>query len=279
MGATKKTEINASDLDEEQAPAYARRTLYLLTSAAISDPVEGRISLLFDNSFPEQTGAAYELLNDICSDDVEPGPGEAKPDTWSSGDVERMLDTSGRALREEYIDVFGHTISADCPPYELEYLERTDLFYRSRELSDIAGFYRAFGLRKSEGNRYRADHLCLQAEYMSFLIQKRLHGHREGHGQDKLDICRDAETSFYEEHLSWWLPAFARQLERTTDLDGFYGRFGAFLSRFSVLERDRFGRDPETDLNEPKVMEYDPEDRQCGDCEIPAMKAVTKKSD
>lgn len=264
--------------DETFAPDLARRQLYLLTSAAISDPVEARVKLLFEDDLREQTDAALQLLSSSLQDDMDLGAGEQHPANWSHDLFAELFNTSRSSLREEYREVFGHTISKDCPPYELEYLDRTDLFYRSRELSDISGFYRAFGLRKSEENHYRADHLCLQAEFMAFLIGKRLHGQAEGHDSEHLEICRDAEAEFYSQHLSWWLPSFAHAIRETAGNDGFYGTLGTFLGGLSVLERHQFDREPHAELHEPRVMEYDPEDQDCGSCDIPAMTAQSEKT-
>jgi TorA maturation chaperone TorD len=236
------------------------------------------VKLLFEDELQEQTEAAIQLLSDHLPDDLELGPGERDPSEWTSETLSDLFDVSRSSLREQYMDVFGHTISKDCPPYELEYLDRTDLFYRSRQLSDISGFYRAFGLGKSDDHHYRADHLCLQTEYLAFLIAKRLHGQAEGHDREDLDTCLDAEETFYDDHLSWWLPSFAKALRDTAGRDTFYGTLGTFLGGLSVLERNHFDREPETDLHEPRVMEYDPEDQECGSCDIPAMTAQSEKT-
>lgn len=266
------------DIEEEVlARNMARKMVYSFISAAISDPHFDRADVLFHDHFQEDIRRACVYLATEVSEDFELGAGEQDPEQLRAEPLLEELEAGKDALKELNLDIFGHTISKECPPYELEYLERTDLFYRSRQLSDIAGFYRAFGLEKSDNHHHRADHLTLETEFMSFLISKRLYGRQQGHDEENLEICRDAETSFYEEHLHWWLPSVSRALASTAK-DTFYGKLGTFLSRFSAIERDYFDRDPAEDVVEPTTMEYDPEDDACGDCSVPASKMAVDKS-
>jgi len=80
-------------------------------------------------------------------------------------------------------------------------------FQRARMLSDIMGFYKAFGV---EPNKDRPDALACELEFMHCLIVK---CNRVDTGAvldpagDKADVCRQAQRKFFEEYLA---PAIAQ---------------------------------------------------------------------
>ena len=80
--------------------------------------------------------------------------------------------------------------------YLAEHVAKSE-FQRSNCLSDIMGFYRAFGL---EPDSERPDALSMELEFMHYLIFKEMKAPDKG----KAAICRDAEKKFFAEHL---LPA------------------------------------------------------------------------
>jgi TorA maturation chaperone TorD len=85
--------------------------------------------------------------------------------------------------------------------YGAEHLAENE-FQRARLLSDIMGFYRAFGI---EPDKERPDALACELEFMRCLILKQ---HRVGSGAvadptgDKADVCRQAQRTFFQEHLA-----------------------------------------------------------------------------
>jgi len=109
-------------------------------------------------------------------------------------------------LRSEYIDVFERPTSS-ASPYETEY-GRDRAMVKGRELVDIAGFYRAFGLdfRTDTDWREMLDHVSVELEFYSLLLMKQLYleGNTEGE-----EIVRDARIKFLRDHLGRFVQALA----------------------------------------------------------------------
>jgi TorA maturation chaperone TorD len=172
-------------------------------------------------------------------------------------------------LNDEYEHVFGLMLAKKCPPYETEYCPQTFSVYRSQALADVAGFYRAFGVGPSRDTPERADHIALELEYLAFLIAK------ESSAADPAarDTCRDAQRRFVQDHLGWWVPAFARALQRQAERvlgrapgqSGFYPALARALAAFISAERAVLAVDPPTELVAPGPVEP-PEEMSCQDC-------------
>jgi TorA maturation chaperone TorD len=114
-----------------------------------------------------------------------------------------------------YESSFGHTAHAKVPAYEIEYGEEHS-HRQPQELSDIASFYNAFGLKASDRLRERVDHVSVECEFMFFLLYKTAYA-LACDGEEKAAVCEQACRAFLSNHLSRWLPAFARRLARMTD--------------------------------------------------------------
>lgn len=254
--------IQPEHLKEEHVPLLVRRILYLFLSAATCDPHLDRVELLYDENFLEDLRLAYRTAIGSMSDHVEPGPGERPPAELEVEPLLSFLNEGRRNWQEEYRKVFGHTLSKECPPCAVEYSEKTDVFYRSQRLSDIAGFYRAFGLEKSDRWTDREDHLGLMCEFMSLLAQKQLYGLIQDHEPEQVDVTAQAEEDFFREHIAWWVGSFADKLRAETD-SSYYENLGRFLASFLPMERHYFDMEPVEDMPEPSVIEYDPEEG-CG---------------
>ena len=113
-------------------------------------------------------------------------------------------------LTREYVRVFGHTVSKECPPYETQY-GVPHLFEQTRALADLAGFYRAFGLEVRPRAGERLDHLAIELEFMHVLTYKEAYA-LENHGATRADLCREAQEKFLGEHLGTWFDDFAARL-------------------------------------------------------------------
>jgi DMSO reductase family type II enzyme chaperone len=123
--------------------------------------------------------------------------------------------------------LFGHTVKGACPAYELEY-GTGEVFQRSASLSDLQGFYAAFGLELQ--GRERSDHVSVECEFMSIIAAKEAYAcqEQESEGQQRM---RDAAGRFLEAHLGRWLPSLARRISEA-EPEGFYGALGNFATRF-----------------------------------------------
>lgn len=253
----------------------ARLTVYRFLSMAASHPRSERWPLLLEPDFQELVVAAAELIR---------GEPQARPDSLARGELppEAMeltpLISFTRLPRDllitEYDRVFGLLISRDCPPYETEYCPQTFSVYRSQQLADVAGYYRAFGLEPADKDPARQDHIVLELEFMAWLIAKTLYASENRQG-DNADLCRDAQVNFFRDHLAWWVPAFALALRRKADVLGgegeltspaktYLGAVGAFLAAFVPAERALLGISPPPTAPTPSSVEEQSED--CDAC-------------
>lgn len=120
--------------------------------------------------------------------------------------------------------LFGGTV--EVAPYEGSYED--DPFRQARQMSDVAGFYRAFGAEAQGPAHERPDHAGCELEFLAFLGARRLTAAEAGHDADA-DLCLEIEESFLRDHAGRWLPSFFRTLERKAP-DAFHaalGRLGA----------------------------------------------------
>lgn len=173
---------------------FSRSQIYFLLAKALSDS-----STVLD-------GSLFDDLRRIISDSPAFGALENY--------VERIRDRidglapTPREMNREYTRLF---FKGEAPPYECSYVPPTRV---NRELSDISGFYRAFGLRpKGE----RQDNISSELEFMSFLCLKETIALSRGLSEEA-EICHDAQIKFLSEHLGRWLGVHHRLVTDKTDL-------------------------------------------------------------
>ena len=87
-------------------------------------------------------------------------------------------------------------------------------FQKTNQLSDIMGFYRAFGLNI---DRERPDALTVELEFMHYLIFKTLFaGEKQTEdAPEKVQLCIDAQRKFFDEHLYPGARAIKDKIEST----------------------------------------------------------------
>jgi DMSO reductase family type II enzyme chaperone len=134
--------------------------------------------------------------------------------------------------------LFGHTARGGVPPYETEYGEDS-LFQPSQEMSDLGGFYQAFGLTIRPSEHERIDHISCECEFMLFLARKEAYALVQG-DTSMLEETRRASRLFLRHHLGRWAPALGGRLVRG-DRGGFYGTLGELLVAFVTQECGRVG--------------------------------------
>jgi TorA maturation chaperone TorD len=123
--------------------------------------------------------------------------------------------------------------------YGAEHLVKNE-FQRANLLSDIMGFYTAFGL---EPDLERPDSITCEMDFMHYLIFKRqrLDAGAAGDGsEEKVEVCRDAERKFFVEHLEPGATAIAREILANTT-HPFYKQAAEGLLDFLSREREHFG--------------------------------------
>lgn len=222
--------------------------------------------------------AAWCIAADPRTRPASLAPGEAPPEELDLSSLVEALEASRGSWAEEHQKLFGLLPPKDCPPYETEYCPQTFSVYRSQQMADVAGFYRAFGLTPSREKPERADHVSLELEFMSWLIAKEHHARQDDgpEATERVETCRDAQRKFFADHLSWWLPAYANALhariERARGSSDsapaaitFHHELATTLARFVAAERAFLGVPPPTQLVEPS-QPVPPQEEGCGAC-------------
>jgi len=109
---------------------------------------------------------------------------------------------------EEYHRLFEGSVT--CPINESGFIRRD----KGAILSDIAGFYRAFGFGISRKTGEKADHLIGELEFVVILlIMLAMTSEPE-----KTRTTHEALSAFSFDHLGEWLPSFCDRLAQATVL-------------------------------------------------------------
>jgi TorA maturation chaperone TorD len=148
----------------------------------------------------------------------------------------RSRTPSLEQAESDYNRLFGHTLRGRVCPYETEY-GKAHAFQQAQMLSDLAGFYYAFGLRPANGISERVDHIAFELEFLEFLSRKEAFA-LERDDQDMLEVTRLAVKKLLREHLGRFGRAVGWRLRRE-DRDGFYGRLGSLCAVFLRIECER----------------------------------------
>ena len=129
---------------------------------------------------------------------------------------ENILD-----LQSEYISIFDNGRDAN-PIYETEY-DRRRAMAKGTELSDIAGFYKAFGfeLDGSLDGMEMLDHVAIELEFYSLMLMKEMHLTNANDAQG-VEIVGDATRKFLKSHLGRFVSAIARR--PGVEASEFYGK-------------------------------------------------------
>ena len=150
--------------------------------------------------------------------------------------VVRLLDeTSFSGWVRQHEQLFGHAVQGTSPPYELEYGEEHS-HRQPQELSDIAAFYAAFGLRIATSSHERVDHIATQCEFLHYLLYKHACAIDESHSEHGT-VCEEAVGRFLADHVGRWGPAFALRLSRSSS--PLFTAVGALLLTWVVEECGR----------------------------------------
>ena len=146
-----------------------------------------------------------------------------------------IADASAESIATAQERLFGGKV--EVAPYEGSYED--DPFWQARQISDIAGFYKAFGAEAHGPALDRPDHAGCELEFLAFLGARRLAAQDAGDETDA-DLCLEVEDSFLREHAGRWLPTFFRATEKTAP-DAFHaalGRLGAVVVEHELARRE-----------------------------------------
>ena len=153
---------------------------------------------------------------------------------------EALAGSSPEAIAASQARLFGGKV--EVAPYEGSYED--DPFRQARQMSDVAGFYQAFGAAAHGPAHERPDHAGCELEFLAFLGARRLAA-AEAARLDEVDLCLEVEEAFLHEHAGRWLPTFFRAVEKAA-ADDFHAALGRIGAEAVEAELSRRGIEPET---------------------------------
>ncbi|MBF0435984.1 MAG: molecular chaperone TorD family protein [Magnetococcales bacterium] len=171
---------------------------------------------------------------------------------WPSG-LHAIMQTCANLFRTanpedlaaEYLRLFGP--AAKAPLIETAYGNAYRLMGKAANLSDISGFYLAFGVKPGQGGDHREnlpeDHLAMELEFMSILYAKEAIAMHEG-WVDQAEITNKAKMTFLREHLGAWLDVWNDQLVQA-DPHEFYAHLAKTLLAVVQDDLDRMQIQPQ----------------------------------
>lgn len=234
----------AEERHVEATRDLACETLYRCLAAALSIPDAAARSIFRDASSLVASASASDYLRERFADIAIPlGFGELLNRQLNAELLWREMPDGTDMAMTEYVRVFGFAGSRECSPYETEYHPNEEVFFRSQQMADIAGFYRAFGLNVSPVRHERTDHIALELEFAAFLLMKKRLALQEATDAAALQVIQSARRSFLNDHLCWWAPSFTVALRRKAPT-GFYAAVADLLSALLPIERYRLGIAP-----------------------------------
>lgn len=194
---------------------------FILASLLTSYPDEGfveNISILLENEGINLPDSLNSSLQDLLKYE------------------ERLAD-----LRSEYIEIFDHS-KVQNPLYETEY-GRERAMFKANELSDIAGFYQAFGFEMDDnGTHELQDHISVELEFYSLLMMK-ANFLTEAGDQEGAEIVTDAMRKFLESHLGRFVSSIGER--PGVQSSSFYSSLMKWCSDVVAAESERLGVSPE----------------------------------
>ena len=123
-------------------------------------------------------------------------------------------------------------------PYGAEHMVENE-FQRANLLSDIMGFYTAFGF---EPVNDRPDSMACELEFMYGLILKKTHAGQspaDDEGRGRIDVCLDAEKQFFVQHLEPGASAIAEKIISLSE-NSFYVNIAEDMLELLAAERKHF---------------------------------------
>jgi TorA maturation chaperone TorD len=235
-------------VDRDVIDAAGRAVMYSLLSAGASVPSPDRWALLTSKLIPAA------LVIDL-----------PEPLADLAADLSAALPADLDAFREAHMLLFPPITSSDAPGYETAY--RGDgIFQQTALLADIAGFYRAHGLRAGGVERERLDHITVELEFMAVLMRKIVASLQVGE-RTNAEVSSEMARLFLRDHLGCWASAYGRRVANVSP-SRWYRTLGALLAAWVEFELDSEDLRPVEVVEEP--LPFDPpDDDMCGPCGAP----------
>mgnify|MGYP001575754943 FL=1 len=229
MSEVKEKEESQEAKDDRIALLASRSKVYEILAKAFRYPWE---TSYFN---PEEM---LEPLSMILADD--PDWENAQRLIASIKDELSSLDTE--KLQREYMLVFTHGFSKECPPYEIFYGSE-GYTMQIEVLMELGGIYKRYGVELSEKSDERPDHLSIELEFMQYLTYKEAYGIQHGHPDEAIKVAADGQKKFILNHLGRWIPLFCKFLSQKAP-KGLYLNLSGLLQIFIANEVRLLGVKP-----------------------------------
>ena len=283
--AATKNDVKAEDKGKAET-AYVRSQLYRLLSLGFYYPREDFIATLTKGSFVEELRKYFSYLFAKNSEEGTEETNEKMDEAIDNLDklediIKKEFKEKDLAyLQDKYVRVFSHGVSKEYPQLGTHY-GSVHTFQKSNDMGDIAGYYNAFGLELSEKERGEGlDHISIMLEFMHVVSYKEGHA-LENHGQEKADICVNAQKKFIKTQVGAWAPLFAKLLVKHSK-DEFYSKIATLLRLFMEMEAAYLKVKPRR-LKAPQLADsLDESDRRGGagmECDMDPIGDSRKLSD
>jgi putative dimethyl sulfoxide reductase chaperone len=159
---------------------------------------------------------------------------EAVPDILS--DLKDTLDkidmTSDSELEDllwEYTRLFIGPYQLPCPPWESVYTSPKRLMMQEA-YNEVRDYYNKAGLTVNNQG-IMADHIGAELNFLAVVLQK-------AHSDPKKEqYYRDLTRGFLDEHVTKWIPQFARDMEDAADLSFYKTLARVTRSMIDLIER------------------------------------------
>ena len=207
------------------------------------------LALAFTYPDPEVAEQLAVDLEALCAH-----PLSAAPDLAPAAEALRgaLAVTPVELLAATHNQLFAGEVP--CSPYETEY--EFDAFAKARQLADIAGFYRAFGLKVAADEAAPADFIATELEFMSHLAVKQVYADVNG-WEERASVAKETQKEFLEDHLGHWAPLFCRTVAGLEEVDSFYGAGACLADAFITREIEALGAHPSVALVRRASRELD----------------------
>ena len=226
-----------SDPTAAFAQAAARGVCYTHTGELLLRPDEALFARLADGSLlDEMVEVRRALLNGARTEGAEEALAELERQ------VRRVVAAGLPALEAEYERTFGHAAAVDHPPHEMHFAG-VNVFQQTHHLSDVAGFYRAFGVDVPDALRERADHVGIEMEFLGLLCVKEANAIGSGQAEQR-DVTQRARRRFVANHVGGFVPTLYRRVS-IREPSEFYCAALRFATELLEEDRARLGIRPE----------------------------------
>lgn len=195
------------------------------------------LALAFSYPEPEMLEQLRVDLEDLCAHRLTAEQGLMPA---AAALAEAARSAAAPELGARHNELFGGEVA--CSPYETEY--EFDAFAKARQLADIAGFYRAFGLKAAtDDGAAPADFVATELDFLAHVALKLAYAAGQG-WDERAAVTREAGRAFLEDHAGQWLPLFCRTLVTIEDVDAFYGAAACLCDAFIHQEIEYHGARP-----------------------------------